>query len=144
MNLIAQRNIAAMQIFGLIVFFLFLSAGSAAADDLPKSFLGDWTNRDGSSEHEITGIHVGPRTYHEPGYNCDIRSITAKNDAATTTHARVYLVDMTCSGDGENPERPKRVREMWALRRIDGKDALVIAGTAGPTYPSIHVLARAE
>jgi hypothetical protein len=132
-----------MQIRGLIVALFFSLAGSAHAADLPKSFLGDWTNQDGSSEHEVTGIHVGPKTYHEPGYNCDFRSITAKRDAATSTQTLVYLVDMTCSGDEENP-RPRRVREIWALRKINGKDVLVMTGTAGPTYPSIHVLERPE
>jgi len=133
-----------MQIHALIVALLFLSAGSAHAAELPKSFLGDWTNQDGSSEHEVTGIHVGPKTYHEPGYNCDIRSITAKNDAAASTRTLVYLIDMACSGDGENPGRPKRIREIWALRKINSKDVLVMAGAAGPTYPSIHVLERPE
>jgi len=132
-----------MQIRGLIVALFFSLAGSAHAADLPKSFLGDWINQDGSSEHEVTGIHVGPKTYHEPGYNCDFRSITAKHDAATSTQTLVYLVDMTCSGDEENP-RPRRVREIWALRKINGKDVLVMTGTAGPTYPSIHVLERPE
>lgn len=133
-----------MQMRTLTVALLFLSAGSARAADLPKSFIGEWANRDGSSEHEVTGIHLGPRTYHEPGYNCDIRSITAKNDAATSARSLVYLIDMACSGDGENPGRPKRVQEIWALRKINGKDVLVMAGTAGPTYPSIHVLERPE
>ena len=128
---------------GLIVAMLALPIGAARAADLPKSFLGDWTNNDGSSEHEVTGIHVGARTYHEPGYNCDLRSVTAKNDAATSVRTPVYLIDMTCAGDEENPH-PKRVREIWALRRINGKDVLVMAGTAGPTYPSIHVLERAQ
>ncbi len=133
-----------MQIRVLIVaLLLVLSAGSVRAADFPKSLLGDWTNRDGSSEHEVTGIHVGPRTYHEPGYNCDIRSIAAKNDTATSAPTLVYLVDMTCSGDEENP-RPRRVREIWALRKIHGKDVLVMTSTAGPTYPSIHVLERPE
>jgi hypothetical protein len=133
-----------MQIRVLVVaLLLVLSAGSVRAADFPKSLLGDWTNRDGSSEHEVTGIHVAPRTYHEPGYNCDIRSITAKNDAATSAPTLVYLVDMTCSGDEENP-RPRRVREIWALRKIHGKDVLVMTSTAGPTYPSIHVLERPE
>src|SRR5579871_5809337 len=140
----AQKDKVTMHIRALIVALLFLSVGSAQAADLPKSFLGDWTNRDGSSEHEVTGIHVGPRTYHEPGYNCDIRSITAKNDAATSQHTLVYLVDMACSGDGENPGRPQRIREIWALRRIAGKDVLVMAGTVGPTFPSIHILERPE
>lgn len=130
-------------LLGLIVMALSLPSGPARAADLPKSFLGDWANHDGSSEHEVTGIHVGPRTYHEPGYNCDLRSITAKNDAAASARTLVYLIDMTCSGDEENPRR-KRVREVWALRKVDGKDVLVMAGTAGPTCPSIHVLERAE
>jgi hypothetical protein len=133
-----------MQIRSLIVALLFLSAGSARAADLPKSFLGEWANRDGSSEHEVTGIHVGPRTYHEPGYNCNFRSITARNDAATSTHTLVYLIDMSCSGDGENPGHSQRVHELWALRRINGKDVLIMAATAGSTYPSIHVLERPE
>lgn len=133
-----------VRLLGLIIALLSFPTGPAGAADLPKSLLGDWTNRDGSSEHEVTGIHVGPRTYHEPGYNCTIRSISAKNDAATSARTLVYLIDMACSGDGENPGRAKRVREIWALRRTNGKDVLVMAGTAGPTYPSIHVLERAE
>ena len=133
-----------VQILGLIAALLSLPAGAAWAADLPKSVLGDWTNHDGSNEFEVSGIHVGPRTYHEPGYNCDFKSIIAKNDAATMTRTLVYLIDMTCSGDGENPGRPKRVREIWALRKINGKDILVMAGTAGPTYPSIHVLERPQ
>ena len=132
-----------MQIRVMIAALLFLSAGSARAAELPKSFLGDWTNHAGASEHEVTGIHVGPRTYHEPGYNCDFRSISATHDAATGTHTVVYLIDMACSGDEENPRR-RRVREIWALRKINGKDVLVMTGTAGPTYPSIHVLQRPE
>ena len=132
-----------MPIRVLFVALLFLSAGSARAAELPKSFLGDWTNQDGSSEHEVTSIHVGPKTYHEPGYNCDFRSIATKKDAATSTHTLDYLVDMTCSGDEENPH-PRRVREIWALRKINGKDVLVMAGTAGPTHPSIHILQRPE
>lgn len=132
-----------MQIRGLIVALLVLAAGPAPAAELPKALLGDWTNRDGSSEHEVTGIHVGPRTYHEPGYNCELKSITAKHDAAAGTRAVVYLIDMICAGDEENPRR-RTVREVWALRRINGKDVLVMAGTAGPTYPSIHVLERPE
>lgn len=131
------------RLLGLILAVLSLPAAPARAADLPKSFLGDWTSHDGSSEHEITGIHVGPRTYHEPGYNCDFRSITAKNDAATSARTLVYVIDMACSGDEENPRR-KRVREIWALRKIHAKDFLVMVGTAGPTYPSIHVLERAE
>lgn len=130
-------------LLGMIVGVLALPLGLARAADLPKSFLGDWTNQDGGSEHEVTGIHVGPRTYHEPGYNCELRSITTKNDAATSAHTLVYLIDMTCSGDEENP-RSKRVREIWALRKIGGKDVLIMAGVAGPTYPSIHVLERAQ
>jgi hypothetical protein len=135
---------AVVQLFALILALLSFAAGPARAADLPKSFLGGWANHDGSSEHEVTGIHVGPRTYHEPGYNCDFRSITAKHDAATSPPTLVYLVQMACTGDGENPGRPTRVREIWALRKIGGKDVLVIAGTAGPTYPSIHVLERPE
>lgn len=132
-----------VRLLGLIVAMLALPIGGARAAELPKSFLGDWTNNDGSSEHEVTGIHVDARTYHEPGYNCDLRSVTAKNDAATSGRTPVYLIDMTCAGDEENPHA-KRVREIWALRRINGKDVLVMAGTAGPTYPSIHVLERAQ
>ena len=132
-----------VRLLGLIIAVLSWPAPPARAADLPKAFLGDWTNHDGSSEHEVTGIHVGPRTYHEPGYNCDFRSITAKNDAATSARTLVYVIDMACSGDEENPGR-KRVREIWALRKIDGKDVLVMVGAAGPTYPSIHVLERAQ
>lgn len=119
-----------------------LSGMPAKAAELPKAFLGNWTNND--SEIEVTGIYVGPRTYHEPGYNCDIKSITAKNDAATITRTLLFIIDMACVGDGENPGPARSVREIWALRKVSGKDVLVMTGTAGPTYPSIHILQRGE
>lgn len=129
----------------LRVLFVVLSSFAtvpAYAADLPKAFLGSWANRDGSSEFEVTGIAIGPRTYHEPGYNCTIKSIAAKNDVATNGRAPVYVIQMGCIGDGENPGRPKSVREIWALRKVNGEDVLVTAGTVGPTYPSVHILQR--
>ncbi|MGV7218271.1 hypothetical protein [Bradyrhizobium sp. UFLA05-112] len=116
------------------------SSSKTSSAELPKTFHGSWTNKDGSSEFEVTGIYVGPRTYHEPGYNCDIKSVAAKKDAATVTQSLVYLINMTCAGEGE--KTGKQVREIWALRKVDGKDVLVMAGAAGPTFPSIHVLQR--
>jgi hypothetical protein len=116
----------------------------ARAADLPKPFIGSWTNNDGSSEFEVAGIYVGPKTYHEPGYNCNIRSVSAKKDAATITSTLVYVVEMACMGDGANPGPSTTVREIWALRKAYGKDVLVMAGTSGSTYPSIHILQRAE
>jgi hypothetical protein len=119
-------------------------AAPVHASELPTTFLGSWTNND-MGDVEITGIHVGARTYHEPGYNCDIRSVREKDEAGSINRGNVYIVNMTCAGEGEGPpSRGKKVREVWALRRIDGKDVLVTAGAAGPTFPSIHILQRAK
>ena len=130
---------------GLILAALIaLSTIPAHASDLPKSFLGSWTNDDGAGQVEVTGISVGPRTYHEPGYNCDIKAIAAKNEAGSPDRGRVYVVDMVCVGDGQNPGPGQKVHEVWALRKIKGVEVLVTAGTAGSTYPSIRILQRAE
>jgi hypothetical protein len=67
-----------------------------------------------------------------------------KNDATTSAQVPLYIVEMACRGDGENAGPSKRVREVWALRKVKGQDVLVMAGTSGPTYPSIHILERAE
>lgn len=120
--------------------------GGAMAAELPSSFLGSWVNKDGAAANdiEITGINIGQRTYHEPGYNCAIRSIRAQNEANAIGRGKVYLVAMSCTGEEETPGRPVRVKEVWALRRVNGKDILVMSGASGPTFPSIHVLERAE
>jgi hypothetical protein len=118
-------------------------AGALAAG-LPSAFLGSWVNRDGAAadDREITGINVGRRTYHEPGYDCEIRSIRARNEANAIGRGRVYLVEMSCAGEEDAPGRPVRVKEVWALRRSNGKDILVMSGASGPTFPSVHVLER--
>jgi hypothetical protein len=51
---------------------------------------------------------------------------------------------MSCDVEEETPGRPWRVKDVWALRRANGKDILVMSGASGPTFPSIHVLERAE
>jgi hypothetical protein len=55
---------------------------------------------------------------------------------------RVYIVDMVCAGDGEDAPPGKNMRDIWALRKINEKDVLVMAGAAGATYPSILMLQR--
>jgi hypothetical protein len=131
----------AVLIFALLILWSF----PALAADLPKVFQGSWKNNDGAGgDVEVTGIHVGARTYHEPGYNCTIKSIIAKNDATVLTPSKVYIVDMTCAGDGPSPGPAKKVREVWALRKINGEEVLVMAGATGATYPSIHILQRAD
>jgi len=117
---------------------------SAHAAELPSTFLGSWTNKDGASQHEVTGIAIAKRTYHEPGYNCKIRSVVAKEEAGSIGRGKVYIVELSCEDDGENPGKPSRVREVWALRRASGKDVLVMSGASGPTFPSVRVLERAE
>ncbi len=117
-------------------------ATHARAADLPKGFLGEWMNDDGADQAEVTGISVAPRSYHEPGYNCDIKSVTAKDEAGSVNRGRVYVVEMLCTGDGENPGPRQRVREVWALRKINGAELLVTAGASGATYPSVHILQR--
>lgn len=118
-----------------------LSVTPVRASELPKMFLGNWANND-IGDIEVTGIYIGARTYHEPGYNCNIGSVQVKDEAGSFNRGSVYIVDMTCAGDGEGPSRAKKVREVWALRKIDGKDLLVIAGAAGSTFPSIHILQK--
>ncbi|TQF30015.1 hypothetical protein UNPA324_10560 [Bradyrhizobium sp. UNPA324] len=111
--------------------------GAAHAAQLPEAYLGDWSSDD-VGDLEITGIVITPRTYHEPGYNCDIRSVQQKSEA--TPGRPVYLVEMRCSGEG--PERPQLVRELWALRKIGNNNVLAIAGLSGATFPSMHLLRR--
>jgi hypothetical protein len=132
------------RLLGLVAALAVVSTAAVHAAELPKEFLGGWKNNDGSNEFEVTGISIGARTYHEPGYNCDIKSVGVKKDPTTGAQVRLYVVEMACAGESEKPERPKRVHEVWALRKVKGQDVLVIAGTSGPTYPSIHVLERAE
>jgi hypothetical protein len=95
----------------------------------------------GNGDTLVDGINVGPRSYHEPGYNCKINSIEVKSDVGLPD--RVYIVDMACAGDGPSP-RAQRVREIWALRKINSKDVLIMAGVAGATYPSIGILQRCK
>jgi len=52
-------------------------------------------------------------------------------------------MDMACSGDSEGSVH-KKAREIWALRKIDGKEVLIMAGIAGASYPSIETLQRRE
>jgi hypothetical protein len=106
---------------------------------LPEAYLGDWSSDD-MGGIEVTGIGITQSSYHEPGYNCDIRSIQPKNEASTGSP--VYLVDMRCSMDGEGSGPPQSVREVWALRKANNNDMLVIAGVGGATFPSIHLLHR--
>lgn len=113
--------------------------GVARAAQLPEAYLGDWSSGD-MGEIEITGIGISQRTYHEPGYNCDIQSVEPKSEA--TSGRPVYLVEMRCSGDGEGPQHPQLVRELWALRKVNNNDILAIAGVSGATFPSIHLLTR--
>jgi hypothetical protein len=113
-------------------------AGIANTDQLPEPFLGDWSSDD-VGDIEITGISVTQHTYHEPGYNCDIRSAQRKNEA--TPNRPVYFVEMRCSGEGPQ-ERPQLVREVWALRKVNNVNVLAIAGVGGATFPSIHLLRR--
>lgn len=109
------------------------------AAELPKAFQGDW-QRDEPNNIEITGISVGERTYHEPGYNCDVRSVQLKSDLASGTP--IYFVEMRCAGEG--PDRPQLVREVWAMRRVADREVLAIAATSGASFPSIHLLRRRD
>jgi len=112
----------------------------AHAAELPQTFLGDWTKDDG--DLVIGGINVGSRSYREPGYNCDIKSITDKDDLGGGS-GLAYVVNMTCKAAQKNA-RTRKVREIWALRKIDGKYVLIMAGIAGETYPSIGLLQRCK
>lgn len=107
---------------------------------MPEAYLGNWTSDD-NGDVEITGIVIGPHTYHEPGSNCDIRSVQQRAEAGTVGRGPVYLVEMRCAGEGP-PSRGKLVREVWALRKMDNNNVLAIAGASGATFPSIHLLRR--
>jgi hypothetical protein len=109
------------------------------AAELPKAFLGDW-QRDEPKDIEITGIEVVEHGYHEPGYNCDIRSVQQKRDLASDIP--IYLVEMRCSSEGS--DHPQLTHEVWAMRRVGDREVLAIAGTSGATFPSIHLLRRPD
>jgi hypothetical protein len=53
---------------------------------------------------EVTGIGITQGSYHEPGYNCDIRSVQPKSEA--TPGLPVYLVEMRCSGGWRRARAP--------------------------------------
>jgi hypothetical protein len=115
------------------------SSSSSDANALPAKFLGGWTKSHqtgGNDSIPITGISVGPRSYHEPGYNCEINKVTGSADTADDAD-RVYIVDMTCQDDGYQPPPAQRVHEVWAMRNINGKDLLITSGAS-----SIQVLQR--
>jgi hypothetical protein len=112
----------------LAVTLTIASSLPAYAADLPHGFLGQWTI-DGSGE-----ASVGSRSYDEPGHHCIIKYITAKDDIAAIG-TRVYIVTMTCNEEGISGP----VREIWAVRKVDGKDVLVMADQI---QPSIRVLYR--
>lgn len=128
-----------VRLIGLLLWALVLSSTiPARAADMPTKFLGGWTT--GNDGALVDGINISARSYREPGFNCDIKSINVKNDAGNSRD-RDYIVDMVCAGDRPNPDA-QRVHEIWALRNINGKDVLIVAGTSGSTYPSIGVLQR--
>jgi hypothetical protein len=120
-----------------------LLAMPVRAAELPKTFLGGWTKYQSTADGPVLvgGIYVSPRTYHEPGYNCTIRAVTPKENKGSPD--LVYVMDMACSGDSEGSV-DKKAREIWALRKIDGKEVLIMAGIAGASYPSIETLQRGE
>jgi hypothetical protein len=133
----------------LAVLALLLATGASniptQAAELPTAFLGSWTINDGASKDEVlTYVIVSPRYYKETGYNCPIKSITAKNDAESPDRGRVYIIDMSCGVDGIGAPLSPKVREVWALRKIDGKEVIVMSGMVGPSYPSIRVLQRRD
>lgn len=101
------------------------------ADEVPPAFLGSWMRQTGGGTggNTVTGISVTAKSYHEPGYNCDIGRMKKSEDTADAT-AYVYIVEMKCTGDGERPGPAQRVREVWALRNVNGKDVLVTSGTS--------------
>jgi hypothetical protein len=106
--------------------------------ELPAAFLGNWTK--GNGDRMVVSIKVERRSYHEPGYDCQIKAINIRKDLGDTSDA-VYVVNMVCSGEDPN-DRPRNVREVWALRKINGADVLVMASVAGATFPSIGILQR--
>jgi hypothetical protein len=118
-----------------------LTVTAMNAAELPKAFLGDW-QRDAPNNIEITGIFVSEHAYHEPGYNCDIRSVQQKSDLVGANP--IYLVEMRCSGDEEGSGHPQLAREVWAMRRVGDREVLAIAATSGASFPSIHLLRRPD
>ena len=68
------------------------SSAQAVADSLPKEFLGhwQWAQRNKNSELFV-GVNIGPKTYYEPGTNCDITGAKrSKNEADLDTP--IFLV----------------------------------------------------
>jgi hypothetical protein len=115
---------------------------SACAGELPKKFLGHWTNSDSGAQ--IMGIYVGARTYHEVGSNCDIRSIRPSGEGGESSGGSSYIIDMSCTQDGLDPPPRERVRRIWAMSTINDEEVLVMVEAAGSANPSIQIMQKGK
>lgn len=129
----------------MLIATVFCATPAWAADALPSEFLGGWTKlsatlatdeKTGAVERIlINGIGIGRRSYHEPGYNCQINRVTKSvDDADAQDH--VYSIDMICQYEDQSPSS-HRVHAVWAIRNVNGKDVLIISSAT-----SIQVLQR--
>jgi hypothetical protein len=112
-----------------------------AAAQLPAAMQGDWhhtTPINNGTEEVPVGATIGADTFHEPGYNCQIKSVHQTLDPSD--RVPTYQVDMMCAGERE---RPYPLKSFWAIRRTSSGEVLVI--TALPVSglgPSIEVLEK--
>jgi hypothetical protein len=103
-------------------------------DELPASFLGDWSNDENNGEPSGNlPVSIGPRSYAIGGQSCQFNSI--KKNSGT------FLVEMTCRE--EDDPHVQRWQAIFGMRTINGKDFLIVA-VAATKFPSLDVLSRME
>jgi hypothetical protein len=120
-----------------------LAAPAHAAASLPDAVRGDWHHtapiNNGTEAVPFPAI-IGADTYHEAGYNCQVKSAQQTIDPAD--RQPIYAVDMMCATEQEHPYP---LKTFWALRKTAAGDVLVI--TALPLRglgPSIEVLEKGD
>jgi hypothetical protein len=105
------------------------SSAPSNNDMLPAEFRGTWTI---GNRAEITGVVVTGRSYHEPGYNCDIRNVRkAENSGADPDAAKqLYIVSMSCNADDEDAGPPENLTEIWITYSLNNDQVVICASTS--------------
>jgi hypothetical protein len=122
-------------------------AGTAqAAAQLIAAFEGNWyhatsINNGTAEQASSVSASISADTFHEPGYNCRIKSVHQAKDAADDD-LPIYQVDMVCGGE---LERAYPVKSTWAIRKTGAGEVLVISSPpANGLGPSIEVFEKGE
>jgi hypothetical protein len=125
----------------IVAVAMLMTAVAAIAGELPKSFLGNWT-QDGLEPYvPAYPITITPTSLKSIGigFSCKIDAVNGESMLLNgdETHYRVYVVDESCTYDGLPPGKQ---HETWALRNINGTDVLLIASN----FPSLDVYHRPQ